>query len=312
VTRSAPATAARVRRVSAAEPPQTPPVTDGRSSSTGVDAPSAAPSPAQPAGGGPTGPRAGVFFDLDKTLVAGSSGFHWARAAAAHGLITRRRLAADGWENLKFRLHGSTDESTRKVWDRAGAFLAGQRVRDFERLTPRVLAGVLPRLYPEMLRIAWEHQDAGRPIYIVTASTQDTAEMIAHVLAFDGGVGAPLEVRDGRYTGRLSGPMTYREGKVDALRRLAARDGLDLAASWAYSDSESDLPMLRAVGHPVAVNPDRELARVAAQEGWDVVRLERLGSYLKTAVALAAVGALGGLGRAATSGRPVRADRRRG
>jgi HAD superfamily hydrolase (TIGR01490 family) len=253
-----------------------------------------------------------VFFDLDKTLVAGSSGFHWARAAAAHGLITRRRLAADGWENLKFRLHGSTDESTRKVWDRAGAFLAGQRVRDFERLTPRVLAGVLPRLYPEMLRIAWDHQDAGRPIYIVTASTQDTAEMIAHVLAFDGGVGAPLEVRDGRYTGRLSGPMTYREGKVEALRRLAERDGLDLAASWAYSDSESDLPMLRAVGHPVAVNPDRELARVASEEGWDVVRLERLGSYLKTAVALAAVGALGGLGRAATSGRAVRVEQRLG
>jgi HAD superfamily hydrolase (TIGR01490 family) len=291
--------------VSAGEPQQTPSGADGRSSRTGVSAPSAAPSPAQPEGGGPSGPRAAVFFDLDKTLVAGSSGFHWARAAAAHGLISRRRLAADGWENLKFRLHGSTDESTRRVWERAGAFIAGQRVRDFERLTPRVLAGVLPRLYPEMLRIAWAHQDAGRPIYIVTASTQDTAEMIAHVLAFDGGVGAPLEVRDGRYTGRLSGPMTYREGKADALRVLAERDGLDLAVSWAYSDSESDLPMLRAVGHPVAVNPDRVLARVAASEGWEVIRLDRIATHLRTVVAVAAVAALGGLGRAAGVGRAV-------
>lgn len=275
-------------------------------------APATAPSTV-PTDAAPTELRAAAFFDLDKTLVAGSSGFYWARAAAAYGLISRRRLAADGWENLKFRLRGSTDDSTRRVWERVGEFIAGQRVRDFERLSPRVLAGLLPRLYPEMLAIAWEHQDEGRPIYIVTASAQDTAEMIAHVLYFDGGVGAPLETRDGRYTGRLSGPMTYREGKVEAIRALAERDGLDLSASWGYSDSESDLPMLRAVGHPVAVNPDKPLARVAKQEGWEVIRLERLTSHLKTGVALAAVAALGGLGRAATAGRPVGGvGRRRG
>jgi HAD superfamily hydrolase (TIGR01490 family) len=262
--------------------------------------------PAAPAG------RPAAFFDLDKTLVAGSSGFYWARAAAAHGLISRRRLAADGWENVKFRLRGSTDESTQRVWERAGAFIAGQRVRDFERLAPRVLAGLLPRLYPSMLAIAWAHQDEGRPAYIVTASTQETADMVAHVVAFDGAVGAPLEQRDGRYTGRLAGPMTYREGKVEAIRILAERDGLDLAASWAYSDSESDLPMLRAVGHPVVVNPDRALARVAAEEGWEVFRLERMTSHLRTGAALAAVAALGGLGRAATAGRPVGRIGRRG
>jgi HAD superfamily hydrolase (TIGR01490 family) len=256
--------------------------------------------------------RAAAFFDLDKTLVAGSSGFYWARAAASHGLISRRRLAADGWENLRFRMRGSTDDSTRRVWERVGAFIAGQRARDFQRLAPRVLAGVLPRLYPEMLATAWEHQDEGRPVYIVTASAQDTAQMIATVLSFDGAVGAPLEIEDGRYTGRLSGPMTYREGKVEAIEALAARDGLDLRSSWAYSDSESDLPMLRAVGHPVAVNPDRELARVAREEGWEIINLERVTSYLKTGVALAAVAALGGLGRAATAGRPVAGGRRRG
>jgi HAD superfamily hydrolase (TIGR01490 family) len=261
--------------------------------------------PASPGG------RPAVFFDLDKTLVAGSSGFYWARAAAANGLISRRRLAADGWENVKFRLRGSTDESTQRVWERAGAFIAGQRVRDFERLAPRVLAGLLPRLYPEMLTIAWAHQDEGRPVYIVTASTQETADMVAHVVAFDGGIGAPLERADGRYTGRLAGPMTYREGKVAAIRELAAREGLDVAASWAYSDSESDLPMLRAVGHPVAVNPDRELARVATAEGWEVIRLERIRSHARTAAALVALGALGGLGRAATTGRPASTSGRR-
>lgn len=247
--------------------------------------------------------RAAVFFDLDKTLVAGSSGIYWARAAAAQGLLSRRQLASDVWENIKFRMHGSTDESTQRVWDRVGEMIAGQRVRDFERLSPHVLAGVLPRVYPRMLALAWEHQDAGRPIYIVTASSHETAEMIAAVLQFDGGVGAPLEVLDGHYTGRLSGPMTYREGKVKALEQLAERDGLDLSRSWAYSDSESDLPMLRAVAHPVAVNPDRTLAAVAAEEGWDVIHLERLTSHLKTVAALAGVAALGGLGRVAANGR---------
>ena len=79
------------------------------------------------------------------------------------------------------------------------------------------------------------------------------------------------------YTGRAGGPFTYREGKAQAIRELAAREGIDLPASWAYSDSESDLPMLRAVGHPVAVNPDAELARVAREEGWEVMRFDRLG-----------------------------------
>ncbi|MDO9408526.1 HAD family phosphatase [Patulibacter sp.] len=275
-----------------------------------VPHPTGAPTPPAPdVATDPSGGRAAVFFDLDKTLVAGSSGFYWARAAAATGLISRRRLAADGWANVRFRLSGSTDESTRAVWERAGAFIAGKRVRDFERLSPRVLAGLLPRLYPQMLAIAWQHQDEGRPVYIVTASTQETADMVAHVVAFDGGIGAPLEQVDGRYTGRLAGPMTYREGKVEAIAALAAAEGYDLAASWAYSDSESDLPMLRAVGHPVAVNPDRELARVAREEGWEVIRLERITQHLKAVAALAVLGAAGGLARVAVADRTPAAGR---
>ena len=139
--------------------------------------------------------------------------------------------------------------------------LEGVRVRDLQRLAPDVLAGVLPRVYPQMLEIAYRHQDAGRPVYICTAASQEMADLMATVLTFDGAVGSRAEIVDGRYTGRPGGPFTYREGKAQAIRELAEREGIDLAESWAYSDSESDLPMLRAVGHPVAVNPDSELAR---------------------------------------------------
>src|SRR5262249_29397493 len=91
---------------------------------------------------------------------------------------------------------------------------------------------------------------------------------------------------DGRYTGRASGPFTYREGKAEAMRELAAREGIDLGASYAYSDSESDLPMLRAVGHAVVVNPDAELQRVAREEGWEIMRFEQLGGRLKAGAAV--------------------------
>lgn len=171
-------------------------------------------------------------------------------------------------------------------------------VRDILRLGPEVLAGILPRIYPQMLHVAYEHQDAGRPVYIVTAAAHELAEVLAQVLTFDGGLGARSEIVDGRYTGRPDGPFTYREGKAEAIRQLALREGFDLSASWAYSDSESDLPMLRVVGHPVAVNPDAELGRVAREEGWQVLRFERLGRRLTlagTAVAAVAIGGAGSL-----------------
>jgi HAD superfamily hydrolase (TIGR01490 family) len=165
-----------------------------------------------------------------------------------------------------------------------------------ERLAPDVLAGLLPRVYPRMLRLAYEHQDAGRPVYICTAASQEVADLLALVLRLDGGVGTRSEIVDGTYTGRLAGPFTYREGKAEAIRELAEREGIDLAQSWAYSDSESDLPMLRTVGHPVAVNPDAELARVAREEGWEVLRFETLGRRLKLAGAAATAVAAGGAG----------------
>jgi HAD superfamily hydrolase (TIGR01490 family) len=241
--------------------------------------------------------RAAAFFDLDKTLMAGSSGIFFARAAYETGMISRGRLARDAYENLRFRLRGSTDERADDVRRRVGRMIAGVRVRDLQRLSPRVLAGVLPRLYPQMLARAYAHQDAGVPVYILTAASQEMADLLAHVLAFDGGLGSRSEIVDGRYTGRPAGPFNYREGKVISMRELAERDGIDLGVSYAYSDSESDLPMLRAVGYPIVVNPDAELRRIALEQGWEVLHLDRLGQRLKVLAALAAGGALASLGR---------------
>jgi HAD superfamily hydrolase (TIGR01490 family) len=259
--------------------------------------------PPPPGGGALRRPeeRGAAFFDLDRTLMAGSSAFQFARAAYKSGLMSRRALARDAWENLLFRLRGSTDAGTDALRERVSALLTGVRVRDLQRLAPEVLAGVLPRLYPKMLEIAYAHQDAGRPIFICTAASQEMAELMAIVLTFDGAVGSVSEVRDGAYTGRAGGPFTYREGKAQAIRELAAREDIDLAASWAYSDSESDLPMLRAVGQPVAVNPDGTLARVAREEGWEILRFDRLGRRLRVAVAALAAAAIGGAGSAAVS-----------
>jgi HAD superfamily hydrolase (TIGR01490 family) len=240
--------------------------------------------------------RAAAFFDLDKTLMEGSSAFQFGRAAYRRGMMSRRQLARDVWANIKFRLEGSDDDKIDALRDRIFESIAGQRVVDLARLTPEVLAGVLPRLYQQMLHVAWEHQDAGRPVFIVTAASQEMAEMLAHVLNFDGGIGSRSEVRDGIYTGRPAGPFTYREGKAEAIREVAAERGIDLAESYAYSDSESDLPMMRAVGHPVAVNPDAALQRVAREEGWQVMRFDKLGRRLRIGALATGVALVGGGG----------------
>ncbi len=243
-------------------------------------------------------PRGAAFFDLDKTLMAGSSGVFFARAAFESGMISRTRLVKDLYENIRFRLRGSTDDRADDVRRRVGEMIKGVRVRDLERLSPRVLSGVLPRLYPQMLERAYAHQDAGEPVYILTAASQEMADLLAHVLAFDGGIGSRSEIVDGRYTGRPAGPFNYREGKVLAMSEVAERESIDLDASHAYSDSESDLPMLRAVGKAVVVNPDAELRRIALQEGWEIVALDRLGHRLKLLAALGAGTALASAGHA--------------
>ena len=154
-----------------------------------------------------------------------------------------------------------------------------------------MLAGVLPRLYPRMLELAYEHQDAGRPIFICTAAAQEMAELMAIVLTFDGAVGSR---RRGRSTASTRAARAARSTTARARRRRSASWPSARAstsrASYAYCDSESDLPMLRLVGHPVAVNPDKELARVARAEGWEIMRFERLGRKLRVVAAAALLG----------------------
>jgi HAD superfamily hydrolase (TIGR01490 family) len=267
---------------------------------------------------------AAAFFDLDKTLMQGSSAFQFGRAAYRAGLLGRRQLLADAVANLQFRLRGATDADSVALRERIAASLEGTRVVDLERLGANVLALILPRVYPQMLALAHEHQDAGRRAYIVTAASQELADILAQVMALDGGIGSQIsEVRDGVFTGKPTGVFVYRTGKAQAIQQLAARDGIDLEASFAYSDSESDLPMLEAVGHPVAVNPDLALLRIARERGWDVLRFDRLGRRLKTAAALGAAAGAGGIGSmvvarrwrpngAAVAVRRVRRGRQRG
>jgi HAD superfamily hydrolase (TIGR01490 family) len=255
-------------------------------------------------------PRTAAFFDLDKTLIEGSSAIHFGRAAYRRGMVTKRQLARDLWANVRFRLRGSTDAETDALRQRILDQIAGHRVVDLARLGPEMLAGILPRAYPQMLEVAWRHQDAGVDVYIVTAASQELADTMASVFQLDGGIGMRSEVRDGVYTGRPDGPFTYREGKAEAIREVAAERGYDLAESFAYSDSESDLPMLRAVGHPVAVNPDSELLRVARTEGWQVMTFDRLRRRMRIGAAVAGLGAAGaGGGYVAARLRPTRRAR---
>jgi HAD superfamily hydrolase (TIGR01490 family) len=240
--------------------------------------------------------RPAAFFDLDRTLMAGSSGMHFARAAYRSGMVSRARLARWGMEHVRFRLRGSTDARTSQVLSQVKELLAGVPERDIERMGPDLLAGVLPRIYPKMLEEVRAHQDAGRPTFIVSAAGNGLVEMLARVLGMDGGIGTRYEVDgDGLLTGRIVEPFVYREGKVAAMKRFADEHDIDLAASQAYSDSASDLPMLRAVGNPVAVNPDSELARIAAEEGWRIMRFERLGRRLAIGGATVAAAASGTL-----------------
>jgi len=237
-----------------------------------------------------------AFFDLDKTLMAGSSGMQFARVAARQGVIGRRQLASWAFEHLRYRLRGTTDERTEEVLRVARELIRGVPAKTFERMGPEVMAATLPRVYPQMLAEVHAHQDAGRPTFIVSAAGNDVVESLAAVLGMEGGIGTRYEVDpEGNYTGRFDGPFVYGPGKVEAMRAFAERHTIDLAESYAYSDSLSDLPMLRAVGNPVAVNPDPPLAALAAEEGWQVLRFERLGRRL-TAVAFTLLATVAGLG----------------
>jgi HAD superfamily hydrolase (TIGR01490 family) len=262
-----------------------------------------------------TEPASAAFFDLDKTLMAGSSGMEFARVARRHGLISRAQVMKWGRDHLRYRLKGATDEETAQVMQVARDTLADVPARKISRMWPEVLAGILPRVYPEMLAEVYRHQDEGRRTYIVSAAGSDMVTSLALVLGMDGGIGTRYVVDEkGVYTGGLDGPFVYGPGKVPAMKEIAERDGIDLARSWAYSDSVSDLPMMEAVGNAVAVNPDAALLAAARDHGWQTMRFDQLGRNLTVGATVAAAVLLGGLGswlskRSATG--PSKPPRRR-
>ncbi len=233
--------------------------------------------------------RPAAFFDLDKTLMAGSSGMVWAAVSTRAGLFPRRLLARWAVDHLRYRLRGASDEAAAQVMGQVRDVVSGMAVSDLEDLGPAVIEGVLPRIYPEMLDEVRGHHAAGRPTFIVSAAGHYVVEELARELEMDGGIGTGYEIRDGAFTGELDGPFMYGKGKVAAMERLAAELGIDLQSSYAYSDSASDLPMLRAVGNPVVVNPDAALLAVARAEGWRVMRFEKLGRRLATGAAIGTV-----------------------
>jgi HAD superfamily hydrolase (TIGR01490 family) len=218
-----------------------------------------------------TGPSA-AFFDLDRTLISGSSAFALATAARSLDLMPTGELVRDAITAAAFKFIGDHDTGAAdNARDRILGFIEGHRQDDLAALNEHVLPTLLGKIRPEARRLVDIHRHAGRNTYIVAAAPHEIVEPLAISLGMTHGIGTRGKVVDGVYTGELDGPFCYGEGKVDAIRQIARFEGFDLAQCYAYSDSASDLPMLSAVGHPVAVNPDSTLERHARAHGWPVV-----------------------------------------
>jgi HAD superfamily hydrolase (TIGR01490 family) len=217
-----------------------------------------------------------AFFDLDRTVMSGSSTYYFAKAAVRSGFYPRRALARDAWRVFWFRRRGATDAQSEAAREKVLVSVAGRSRAGMEALLPDVLGPILLNVYPDIFLRILDYERAGVPTYLCSASPIEVVGAVARALAMSGGALATVaEVDgDGCYTGRLLGPFCYGSGKVVAMQTEAALKGIDLDESFAYSDSISDLPMLEAVGHPVTVNPDGELRRIALDRRWDVVRVE--------------------------------------
>ena len=189
-----------------------------------------------------------------------------------HGLISRTTVAKSAFWQMLFMLRGVSAERVRAASEDGMKVLAGFSVADMQQLVGDAMEEVLrPLVYQEPLRLVQRHRERGERVYIVSATLQEIVDHIADDLGFDGAIGSTCEIVDGVYTGR-SLRAAHGVGKADALRELADAEGIDLAASTAYSDSYSDVPFLEAVGRAVAANPDRKLRRIARERGWEVVR----------------------------------------
>ena len=208
-------------------------------------------------------PRAAAFFDLDGTLIPGSANIPLSIAAFKRGWVPKRDLLRDAWFGVHFLLKGASDDRAGAVRDRILRAVAGHRVSDVVGLGDDFIAQVAESLTVEARALLTMQADAGRDRFVVSATSQEIVSMLADHIGIEGGLGTRSRIVDG--------PFCYGVGKVEAIELLAAERGYDLDASYAFSDSMSDMPMLERVGHPVVVNPDGKMREEAVRRGWPVI-----------------------------------------
>jgi HAD superfamily hydrolase (TIGR01490 family) len=242
-------------------------------------------------------PAAAAFFDVDNTLMRGASIYHFARGLAARDMFTPLDLLKMTWVQVAYRLRGKEDSGhIDAVRQSALAFVADHKVADIVELGEQIYDETMARRIWQGTRdLALRHLAAGERVWLVTATPVELANILSSRLGLTGALGTVAEARDGVYTGALVGGLLHGEAKAEAVRALAAREGLDLALCSAYSDSANDLPMLQLVGHPHVVNPDSRLLAEAQQRGWPVhdFRSGRRATLIALPVA-AGLGALAG------------------
>ena len=229
----------------------------------------AAPQP-EPAGSAVALRPTAAFFDLDKTIIATSSAYAFGKEFLSNGLITRQDAFEISLAKASYMLTGHTSAEMDSTRDSLAQMVRGWSVDEIRRITTETMHHVVtPAIYAEARDLIRQHQREGREIIIISASASILVEPIARELGVDTVVATELEAIDGKLTGTIT---RYLKGgaKAEAVAEFAASHGYDLARSYAYSDSATDIPMLEMVGHPVAVNPDRTLRKHALVNGWEV------------------------------------------
>lgn len=211
-----------------------------------------------------------AFFDLDKTIVARSSPLALGRSFFKEGLISRSSLMKSLYAQLMFQLMGADEDKMERMRREAAKLTEGWEQEKVRSVVTEVLEEVMsPLIYSEALELMHDHRSAGRLVCIVSSSPEEVVEPLAKMLYVDRYIATKPKIVDGRYTGELDF-YAYGPHKADAIRALAEELDLDLEGSFAYSDSVTDLPMLEVVGHPVVVNPDKVLRRLATDNGWQI------------------------------------------
>jgi HAD superfamily hydrolase (TIGR01490 family) len=256
--------------------------------------------PSSPLPEPPAGGRAAAFFDLDKTIIAGSSALAFSRPFRRQGLISRRAALRSGYAQLLLVLSGADAGTMDLLRRRITALCTGWDVAQVRAIVAETLLEIVqPMVYAEATELIAEHRASGDEIVVLSASGEEVVQPIASMVGADSAVATRMTVADGRYTGEVE-YYCYGAAKADAARRIAAERGYDLADCRAYSDSITDLPLLEAVGHPTVVNPDRALRREAVRRGWPVLAFAhpvalrpRLRPHARTVAVASAAGAAG-------------------